>query len=299
MDIDALVETTECEWLDFKRVHHEDTLSLLHDILCLTNAWAESRRFLVFGVANNGDIIGIEEDQNRRRGAEIQDLLRSSRLNRLPTVAISTHTLNGHEIDVLTIENRPDKPFFLLADKTHRDQTIRAGVVYTRIGDTNCPLRECASEAATELAWRERFGIGLPPLRRAYRLLENPDAWVKVGGETYLYHRDFPEFTVVHGATLNPSFRESWTTVFPDPSAHSYEVELRYGTTVLRRIPYVSCDGGRYSLPLPILVAGGGFEINKNSIAWRIAQLYAQYFPADTALKRGRVSVVDGVEEDA
>lgn len=299
MDIRQLLDQPESEWLDFKMVHHADTLSLLHDILCLSNAWAERRRYLVYGVKNDGELVGVATDANRRKGADVQDLLRSARMNRIPTVSMRTEIVDGHEIDLLAIENRPDKPFFLLADKEYRGQVIRAGVVYTRIGDTNVPLKECAPEANVELAWRERFGIGLSPLKRIYRLLEDPNAWTQVDGEEYMYHRDFPEFTVVEGKTLVKPFKEPWTEVFPDRSARSYDVELRFGTTILRRVTFVNCDGARYSLPLPQMVSGGGYEINRNSLAWRIAQLYRQYFPAIDALRRGGVEVVDGPEEDA
>jgi hypothetical protein len=268
MDIANLIQRQESEVLDFKDRHHADTLSLLHDILCLANAWAESDRFLVFGVSDAGTVTGVEQDPNRRAGAQVQDLLRASRLNRLPTVSMETHKIAEHEVDVLIIRNRPDKPFFVSADKEYQGRTIRAGVVYTRIGDTNVPLRESATEASMELAWRERFGLGLPPLRRAFRLLEQPERWEKVEGEAYLYHHEFPEFTIVEGKTLVAGFREPWTQEFPDPAARSYVVQLRFGTTILRELIFVSCDGGRYSLPLPRVNEAGRYEINRNSLAW-------------------------------
>jgi hypothetical protein len=298
MDIATLIHLSESEILDFKLLHHADTLSLLHDILCLANSWSESDRFLVFGVSDNGTISGVERDPNRRTGANIQDLLRGSRLNRLPTVSMETHQVDGHDIDVLTIKNRPDKPFFVTADREYQGRTIRAGVVYTRIGDTNVPLRESATEASIELAWRERFGLGLPPLRRLFRLLEEPDKWERVEGEAYLYHRDFPEFTVIAGKTLNESFREPWTQDFPDPTARSYVVQLRFGTTILRELVFVSCDGGRYSLPLPRVNAARRYEINRNSLAWRVMQLYQQYFPPEDTLHHAGVDVVAGPLED-
>ncbi len=297
MDINLLIQEPESEKLDFKQSHHADTLALLHDILCLANAWTESDHFLVFGMTDRGQVVGVETDGNRRTGANIQDMLRQSRLNRIPTVSMQTVLVSGHEVDVLTIKNRPDKPFFATADKDFQGHTIRAGVVYTRIGDTNVPLRESATEDAIELAWRERFGLGLSPLRRAFRLLEEPDKWQKIGGEDYFYHQEFPEFTVVEGDTLVQPFQEAWTTRFPDRSARSFYVKLCYGSTVLKRFVFVNCDGGRYTLPLPRLEQSQ-FEVNRNSIHWRVAQLYRQYFPIETALALGGVRIVDGPIED-
>lgn len=297
MNIRTLLTTNECEWLDFKQEHHDDTLKLLHDILCLANARVESDRFLVFGITNDRTVVGVESDGNRRRSADIQDLLRSSRLNRIPIVTLATSTLEGHEVDVLTIRNLPDKPFFVTRDKESRGNVLRAGVMYTRIGDTNVPLRESATEADIELAWRERFGLTLSPLLRAFRLLKKPEDWERTGEDEYLYHREFPEFTVVDGATLDQNFQEEWTKRFPDKSARSFDIEIRYNSTVLRRITFVSCDGGRYKLPLPSLRTNGTFEVNTNSLAWRVMQLYRQYLPADSTLIRVGVKLVNASPE--
>ena len=71
---DLLIED-ECEWLDFKQSFHDNNVKLLHDIICLANAKADGDRYLVFGVANNKNIVGIENDKNKKESAEIQDLL--------------------------------------------------------------------------------------------------------------------------------------------------------------------------------------------------------------------------------
>lgn len=93
-------------------------------------------------------------------------------------------------------------------------------------------------------------------------------------------------------------FQEEWTRHVPDKSARSYVVQLRFGATILRELTFVSCDGGRYSLPLPAVTENGRYEINRNSLAWRVMQLYRQYFPADDALRRAGVNIVDGPTED-
>jgi hypothetical protein len=95
---------------------------------------------------------------------------------------------------------------------------------------------------------------------------------------------------------VQPS-QEAWATRFPDKSAWSFYVKLCYGNTVLKRFVFVRCDGARYTLPLPRLEQGR-FEVNRNSIQWRVAQLYRQYFPIEEALARGEVQIVDGPIEN-
>ena len=138
-----------------------------------------------------------------------------------------------------------------MKDRKAGDRVLRAGVIYTRIGDTNVPLRESAPEDMIELMWRERFGLGMSPLQRALRLLTDRNAWTHVGGDEYLYHEHFPEFVLQKGEDLNEDFEEPWTRRFPDKKAWSFQIELRYGGTVLRKFAMVRCDGGRYTVPIP------------------------------------------------
>ncbi len=198
------------------------------------------------------------------------------------------------EVDILTIRNRPDKPFFLVKDKSFQGKTIRAGVIYTRLGDTNIPLQESAPEAQIELMWRERFGLGLPPLERMKLLLDDFEGWVSVNEDAQLYHQQFPEFTVRQGKLINENFRESWSERFPDISAHSFEVELRYFETIIHKETFVTCDGGRYQIPLPnsdIAESERKFYIQKKSFAYNIAKIYGQYYPVEDALQRAGIEL--------
>lgn len=274
-----LLSEPESEWLDFKAKFHDSPVKLVHDILCLANSYSDKDRYLVFGVADDKSIVGIEADPDRKTNAEIQDLLRASNFNRIPTVTLHNVSHAGHEVGILEIVNRPDKPFYLTKDKMHGKDRIRAGVVYTRLGDTNTPLTESAPDDHIELMWRERFGLGLSPLERLRQLVEDKDAWQSVQGDSYLYHRDFPEFTITEGETVHSDFQESWVTKFPDPHASSVYVDCKYLGTVLKRCLFVRVDGGRYMMPIPKLLEGGSLELDTSTLEFKIADLYRQYLP--------------------
>ena len=227
MNLDELLSEDESETLDFKAEFHKDNAHLLHDILCLANSYSERDRFLVFGVKNQTkEVVGIEVDSKRKTNADLQNMLLQSQFNRIPTTNLKFHQhISGHEIAVLFIANRPDKPFFVTKDKKTLDgkHTIRAGVIYTRLGDTNTPKNSSASDDKIELMWRERFGIGLSPLSRLVKLLDDTDSWVSVGHkERYLYHKQFPEFTITEGEVIKEDFREPWSLQFADNNATSY-----------------------------------------------------------------------------
>lgn len=294
MELRDLLNEDESEWLDFKEKFHVNNVEMLHDILCLANSYSyvETDRYLVFGIKNDKSICGVEADSNRKTNANVQDLMRQSNLNRVPTVRLCVENRSGHIVAILEIKNRPDKPFFVTKDKTSGKSVLRAGVVYTRLGDTNTPLKESAPEEHIELMWRERFGLGLAPLARLYRLLDEKENWVTVGGESYLYHKEFPEFTIRDGETLNENFVEPWTRKFPDPHAYSYHVEIRYLTTVLKKTLFISCDGGRYSIPAPKRVDNEHWVIQKRSLEYKIASICRQYWPLSDVLASKGVQII-------
>lgn len=296
MNLLELLRQPESEWLEFKQQYHDNKASFLHDLLCLANAYAEADRYLVFGVTDARELRGVGADTHRRNNANLQDFLRNANLSRIPTCTLAPHQHEGVEIDVLTIKNRPDKPFFVTKDYKDGSECVRNGVIYTRLGETNIPKKESAPDDHIELMWRERFGIGVAPLERAERLLDRPAEWVKVKGDEYLYHRQFPEFTLMDGETIRENFAEPWTEMFPDKSAKSFEVLLCYLSTTLARFTFVACDGERYRIPLPTQQTGeraGKYIIKKSSTAYKISCIYRQYYPIDDGDTLSGVEFVD------
>ena len=155
---DLLIEK-ESESLDFKREFHENNAKLLHDILCLSNAFYRGERFIIFGIGDDKAIHGVETDPNKKTNADVHDFLRQVNLNKIPLVELTYHQLDGHEIGVLRITDTPQKPYYLKKDYQAGKNTIRAGVVYSRLSDTNIPQQETAPEDHIEIMWKERFGL--------------------------------------------------------------------------------------------------------------------------------------------
>ncbi|VEP12155.1 conserved hypothetical protein [Hyella patelloides LEGE 07179] len=294
INLEELLNRKESESLDFKQQFHQNNLKLLHDILCLTNAYIEEDRYLVFGVTDDKKIIGVQSDPNRKTNANIQDFIRRKNFNRIPTINLETipYQFNSIEVDILVIKNRPDKPFFITKDYTDQGKTIRAGVIYTRLSDTNIPLQESASEEQIELMWRERFGFGLPPLERMKRLLDDFEDWISINEDVQIYHKIFPEFTIRKGKIIKGDFHELWTDRFSNPNAHSFEVELRYFETLIHKETFVMCDGGHYQIPLPEIDTSNSdskYFIQKDNFAYKIAKIF---YPIDDAIKIANIKLI-------
>lgn len=154
-----LAAQRESEWLDFKREFHENTAKFLHDILCLSNASHNDDRYLIFGIADDKTVYGVENDPNRKTNADIHDFLRQVSLNSIPKVELSFQQFDGHEIGILKIKDLPKKPYFVTEDFRRGNATVRAGAIYTRLGDTNIPLHATAPEDHVEIMWKERLNL--------------------------------------------------------------------------------------------------------------------------------------------
>lgn len=284
--VDDLITVWECEYVDFKREWHDNNAHLIHDILCLSNAFSKGNRYLVIGVEDQSrNKVGVTDDRNRKSDSDLQDMIEGSSFNRFPDVRL--HTIHCHhlEIDIIEIINRPDKPFYLNKDKSHHGKTVRAGIIYTRLNSKNTPIDKFAQEERVELMWRERFGIGEPPLERFTSLLDSPYDWVIPEGDTEMHHRIFPEFNIQEGEKLNDPYREYWTDNFPDKSAYSKKIRVRYFGTLIYSMGFVVCDGGRYriSIPdLPPLGQTGNYFLQRTSIEYKVTNLINRMYMGES-----------------
>jgi predicted HTH transcriptional regulator len=65
---------SEGEYWDFKQEWYKDNERLLHDILCFANTVHDRDCYLIIGVSDTGEIVGVSEE-NRRKQVHILDLL--------------------------------------------------------------------------------------------------------------------------------------------------------------------------------------------------------------------------------
>ena len=253
---------TEGPHWDFKRQHHGNNAELIHDVLCLANVDHAGPRYLVFGVGDKSFTLhSVVNTPNRRSQADIVGLFRDNATkffqSRTPTFYLTELQHDGKSFDVLAIEDKPHKPYYLVEDYHSKGKKVRAHHTYTRIGDTNTPLPGTAPPHEIERMWRERFGLDKPPLERAKRYLLEPDAWLPVSEDEFMgntfYHRNFPEFTLrVVEASEVVARHEEWTRgeIRTDNNAAGY-YKLYYHQTLLNRTRFVIFDDRKKSMVAP------------------------------------------------
>lgn len=138
---------------DFKQEWHSTSKDgdLLHDILCLANNTDNADAFLIIGVTDDCNVVGVAE---WRKSNEIFDYMRNKKFagDHMPDIHIHKLYYQYHKIDVIEIKSSPNVPFYLT--EKYKDVGIQ---IYTRVGDTNTPKNECANYNAVETLWRIHF----------------------------------------------------------------------------------------------------------------------------------------------
>lgn len=252
--------SSEGVFIDFKQQWHEDNIALIHDILCLCNADYKGDRFLLFGVSDKTEIVGVL-DKTGKKENDFIDLLRKSNFNRLPEIDLYTLFIDNKKIDVIHIADTPYKPYFLTKEKSKSGKTIKAGVVYSRNGSINTAIDSTASETEIDKMWRERFGIDQTPLERIKKYLSNDSSistkWLNSNDYTddTDYCDLFPEFTIRSLEEKFLDFDQEWTRgeigYNYTPGNSSYAKGLFYYETCLKTIHCVVFDGGKKSIVAP------------------------------------------------
>ena len=260
--------SAESVYVDFKQKWHSCNTELLHDILCLSNADYDGDRFLLFGVNDQGKLIGlIPEDNFRKKDHQLQDLINNANFSSRPDFSLYTLSIDQKEIDIIQIANTCYKPYFLLksnesksAKENQKKKKIPAGVIYTRNGSSNTPIDKTATECQIERMWKERFGIDETPVQRMKKYLLDFKNWKNINhgcGEDLFYDL-FPEFTIKfdynsEDVSIFDSTQE-WTrgeigNTYSKNSA--YFAFLYYHQTLIHRIHLVSFDNHKKVIVAP------------------------------------------------
>jgi len=248
---------SEGEYWDFKQEWHKDNERLLHDILCFANTVHDKDCYLIIGVSDTGEIVGVGEE-NRRKQVDILDLLSNTVFagDNIPEVTLDTIEIEGKEIDVLTIFNSYTVPCYLKS-KCKKYNNIREGFIYTRVGDRNTPINQNASIQQIEMLWKKRFGLTQPPLVQIANRLENKLEWSQ--NENTYYNIYKPEFKLEVEYDYKYDRDAGEFYVYSQiNSRFMYEnLKIMCCGTILKEFQLVVLDSGRYETPVPRLGFAG------------------------------------------
>ena len=152
--VDLINSKQEKDYYDFKKQWKEtdNTGDLLHDILCLANNLVNREAYLIVGVQDDYEVVGVSD---WRKSNEIQDFLRGIDFaNKAPEVELLKGYYKYLKIDVLMIKGTRDVPYYL--NSVHKKVGTQ---IYTRNGDSNTPKNCSASFLEVEKLWGYHFGV--------------------------------------------------------------------------------------------------------------------------------------------
>lgn len=251
-----ILSKREGEYWDFKEAPYNNNASLLHDILCLANCLYRGEKYIIIGVTDPaaGCVVkGLSKNQaDRKTQAGYIDFLRSKKFagDNRPVIELRTIEINGLEVDILVVIDRPEKPYYLVELYRDRNKEVKAQHIYTRTNDSNTPIDKSADITLIEKMWWQRFKLDLPPFKRMQYLLLEPENWSKdIGNKKYLSHRQFPEYNIELSEV--EQFDEVYSFFFTNHKSFLGKATFKYHTTILFELEYMYCDEMRIVLPVP------------------------------------------------
>lgn len=262
----------EGPYWDFKRQWYDNGHEgdLLHDIICMSNNLVNRDCYIIIGIdeANDYAPFDITTDPNRRNTQNIVDFLRDKSFagDVRPVVTVEHLSITGSIIDVVTIHNSSNTPFFLRS----KFRQLHPNNIYTRVQDTNTPVDRSADISNIEYLWKKRFGIILTPLNRIQILLRDKSSWNSSPAyECIQYNIYAPEYTIKYYLEdpENRSGYEFYLLNQTDRTPRWSVIELRYHQTILKQLNGVFLDGGRLFSPCPNI---DGFSFDESS-SWDIS----------------------------
>lgn len=229
-----------------KNVAHKEFQDLVKDIICFSNTSHDRDCYLIFGVTDNFEIVGIEES-NRLEQSRIEDTFSSMDFANSvhPEIDIDTILLDGKEIQVLTIHNTDLTPIYL--EKPYG--TMKAGCIYSRHGDRNTPNGGNSTPAQIERLWKKRFKLLKPSLDFVFENLNKEDEWKEI--EDSFYNAYQPAYNIriesddkIHG----PQF---YHFAMINPRCSYENLSINFNDTKLDSYQLTWLDSGRLRIPVP------------------------------------------------
>ncbi len=251
---DLIVSKREGDYWDFKLKPHENSAELIKDIICLANCVRhKGERYIIFGVDDNGNIVGLS-NSDRLTQANIIDMLSkvSFSKSKHPDISLFNIEIEKRYLQVLVIKDEPEKPFYLESEYKYQGRTLNAGTIYSRTQDRNTPINGVAASHDIELMWKERFGLTQSLIERIKLYLIDYKNWVELnpGSGVYSYIPS-PEFTVEYiYETQELSGGQSWARFSTYKRIFSSSIECKHNQNMLGRWEILNYDNGK-SLLMP------------------------------------------------
>ncbi|BDR57775.1 ATP-binding protein [Xylocopilactobacillus apicola] len=254
MELRRWVDLKEDDHHDFKQVWHskEKNYELVKDIFSFVNTTHHDDCFLIFGVSDNQEVIGIENDENRRNQADLIDMINKLPISgdHKPKIRIETLKYAEHEIDVLRIINTNAVPIYLNQKwpKKGSKNYLTPGQIFMREGDRNVSIDGTAEYPKVEKLWQKHFRFDVPILERYSYVLQDVENWSyyeNKEGYGFLYNLN-PDFNMnLVRDDENRADIKPFSLNYIDCTISWSMLKVNYRQITIKELSVVWLDGGR------------------------------------------------------
>lgn len=246
----------EGDYWAYKQEWQSDNEHLLHDILCFANTVHNKDCYLIIGVSDIGDVTGLtDSSSNRKNQAYVIDMLADLKFAGavVPEVAVETIVVNKKEVDVLTVFNSVNVPFYLESVPKEYKRFIN-GYIYSRKNDKNTPINENSIMPQIEILWKKRLALVNSPLKQILSRMKNKLEWYEIGDTYYnIFVSDFKikkeKIKVKRRNYEGPFYLYNQV----NKKTSYMNLSILYRETVLKEFKVIVLDVGRYQTPNPML----------------------------------------------
>lgn len=155
--ISLVREQQEGPFVDFKQTYNTGKAqNLIHDILALVNKVESGDSYLIFGVADDGSVVGCE-GQIRLLSNNLYDTFSKVMFagNNQPELCVEEIYYQDKVLDVLVIKESNAVPFYI--SEAPDSYSVLVGRIYSRFGDTNTPKNKSADYETIKKLWEIHF----------------------------------------------------------------------------------------------------------------------------------------------
>lgn len=238
----------EGDYWDFKQEWHKDSEKLLHDIICFSNTAHNYDCYIIIGVNNKGKFVEID-DANRRKQAELIDMLYSTSFagDNVPEISVETVNFGENEVDVLIIYDSSTVPYYLKkTSNTHKK--LGKGFIYTRTYDKNTPINQNSTMQQIEMLWRKRLGLTQSALNQIATRLNSKSEWQQYDNTYYNIYK--PDFVLLE-EDEEQKLKEMFYMYTQLNHRFLYSnLKIKNHNTTLMEVQLVSLDSGRFKTPV-------------------------------------------------
>lgn len=233
----------ENEYFDLKEKWHDKSEDLAKDIICLSNTVHDKDCYLIFGIDDNFEIVGVSKE-NRRKQSDVLDILEKLTFagDSRPDIQVDTVRILGKEIDVLTIFNVNMTPIYL----EQPYGKMHAGCIYSRLRDKNTPDYGNATFLQVKELWKKRFYLTKTKPDILLNLLSNKKDWNEIDSE--FYHAYYPEYRIEIISDDEDYLRdrdEFYSYAMSNSRTSFNRIVLKWNETILDTYQGVVLDSGR------------------------------------------------------